>query len=403
MDSITISREELYKKIWELSPTKAAKELDVSYKKMKAACDKADIPYPERGEKREKPWPPLPDSEIREVELPLILHHETRNDGTLFSPKAYLFCLYNLLFEHSDADHILSRAELQRQMQLQYGLEIDRRTIYSAMFMLDQMGYDISDFEENGQGYYLKTRTFEESEVRALMDAVFSSPSFPKTGAKDLIGKLQSTLPAHKRKKYENLLMVPESRRTDNVQLFYNIEIIDEAISEKKMVKFTYLRYDINKKLVPRRKWRYRVSPYALLAANEGYYLLCKSEGYENISSYRLDKIADIVKTDEPYSAPPENFDPGEYANKNLFMYGGESIKAEFRCKNDVLEHVIDRFGDAACLSDNGDNTFTLKVEGSLIGLKIWALHFTDSVEAVGPAELREAVIEAIENNMYGV
>ena len=50
--------------------------------------------------------------------------------------------------------------DIIERMNKDYGLNPDRRTIYGALALLLDMGYDISVYEENGKGYsqtYLKS------------------------------------------------------------------------------------------------------------------------------------------------------------------------------------------------------------------------------------------------------
>ena len=105
-----------------------------------------------------------------------------------------------------------------------------------------------------------------------------------------MIEKLQKLLSVHQRKQYLNLRIIRRDRRTPNKSVFFNIDLLDEAISSKVQVEFTYLKYNLEKKLVSKRSVRYLVNPYALVFANGNYYLICNYDAYDNISYYRVDK-----------------------------------------------------------------------------------------------------------------
>lgn len=51
-------------------------------------------------------------------------------------------------------------------------MPIERRTLYANIQMLKEFGYEISTYQENGHGYYLDNRDFEESEIMLLCNAV---------------------------------------------------------------------------------------------------------------------------------------------------------------------------------------------------------------------------------------
>ena len=79
-----------------------------------------------------------------------------------------------------------------------------------------------------------------------------------------------------------------------NKELFYTIEVLDEAIDKQRQVQFTYNVYGIDKKMHPKREEKYIVNPYQMAATNGRYYLICNYDKYDNISHYRIDRITDI-------------------------------------------------------------------------------------------------------------
>ena len=321
----------------------------------------------------------------------------------MLTKKANTLCILRILRSYSDNDKILSMDEIINKMESDYGLQITRKTVYSCMMVLVELGYDISIYEDNGKGYYLDSREFDQPEVRLLMDCVYSNTAISEKQTKYLIDKLQTFLPEYKRRKYTHLSVTEGSRKSPNAEIFLNIEILDEAISYKKKVEFIYTQYNLKKELVPKNNHTYRVSPYAIIASNDGYYLFCNDEYHEDISVYRLDKIKNIRITEERIIPPPSGFSQRKYSDESVFMYSGERVRATFRCDNIILGHVIDKFGTAAELTDNNDGTFTATVTGAFDGLKIWALHYIYAAEVIEPANLRDSVIETIRHNKYSV
>ena len=315
--------------------------------------------------------------------------------------KAGLLCFLKILEEYSDENHILTMAKIKQLMKSEYGLTPDRKTIYSHADILEVMGYDISKYEDNKKGYYLISRDLDTSEVRALMDCVYTNNALPKGQTEILIEKIQKLLPKSERRTYK----VTTQRRTPNKSIFYNIDVISRAIREKKKVEFSYYKYNVNKKLVKTRDEKYVVSPYALVAAEGVYYLVGKGQHYDTLSNYRIDKIFDIRKTEGTAEDKPLGFDIQQYMDESVFMFSGESVHAKMRCKNNMIGYVIDKFGQDTTMTDDGDGeTFTLRVKGSYLGLRLWATHYFESVEVLEPLDMREEIIEAIKNdNMYGL
>ena len=95
----------------------------------------------------------------------------------MLTEKANAICLLEVLKEYSDAEHILPMREIIAKMQSLYGIKIDRRTVYGAIALLIELGYDISLYEDNGVGYYLRSRELEQSEVLLRPPAEKVSPS----------------------------------------------------------------------------------------------------------------------------------------------------------------------------------------------------------------------------------
>ena len=114
--------------------------------------------------------------------------------------------------------------------------------------LLIELGYDISIYEDNGVGYYLRSRELEQSEVLLLTDAVYSFPFIPAKQTEQLVQKLQKQLSVYQRKRYRYLTISRQDRKTDNRQVFWNIEQLDEAIAQKKKVRLGYLHYGLDKK-----------------------------------------------------------------------------------------------------------------------------------------------------------
>ena len=214
--------------------------------------------------------------------------------------KANTICLYRILNRYSDEDHVLSMRDIMEFFNDDFGMKIDRRTVYSSIETLKKLGYDVSDYEENRRGYYLRSRLFEPSEVRLMIDAVYSMNSIPQKQTADLVEKLQSTCSIHQRKLYRHLFVSEPDKKTQNRSVFFNIDILETAIAERRKVEFTYLQYGLDKRLHPRRREKYRVSPYSMLCDNKKYYLLCMLEGKEGVSYYRIDLMKDIAVTDLP-------------------------------------------------------------------------------------------------------
>lgn len=315
--------------------------------------------------------------------------------------RANAVCILKILTDYSDADHILRMQDLIAKMKTLYSLDADRRTVYSAIELLIQLGYDISNYSENGVGYFLRERDFETSEIHLLMDAVYSHQAISPCQTQKLIGKLQKLLNVHDRQTYRNLTAVKADRKTGNPEVFLNIERLDEAVQEKRQAQFAYLSFGMDKKLHPRRKEPYIVNPYRLIFTNEHYCLLCRMAGKERISLYRVDLMRGVALTDVPSEGDLTELEQLAAENGTIYAWYGAAETIELRCKNHCLGDVIDKFGPSIQLLPDTEDTFFACIHAAPAGVKFWAFQYLPHVEVLRPEWLRQDVIAAIHKNPY--
>ena len=258
-----------------------------------------------------------------------------------------------------------------------------------------EIGYDISIYEDNGVGYYLRSRELEQSEVLLLTDAVYSFPFIPAKQTEQLVQKLQKQLSVHQRKRYRYLTISRQDRKTDNRQVFWNIEQLDEAIAQKKKVRLGYLHYGLDKKQHETKT--YTLSPYEMVYMNERYYLICVPDHAPNTRLYRIDRMKDIQILDDPRSEAVAR----QEAQNAVYAYVGAPERIVMYCDRTILDDVIDRFGTEVQIRERDENTFTAGFTAPPRGVKFWALQYLPYVEVVEPAWLRQKIIESLGKNKY--
>ena len=316
----------------------------------------------------------------------------------MLSDRANAICLLDILQEYSDEQHILPMREIISKMNTVYSLTLERRTVYNAIALLVELGYDISLYEDNGVGYYLKHRALEPSEVTLLTSAVHSFAFIPAKQSEDLIAKLQRNLSIHQRKQYRHLKLVRPEHKTDNRQVFWNIELLDQAISSKRQIRFTYLQYGMDKKLHPRRPEPYIVDPYSTAYMHEHYYLICGVEGSPDSRTFRVDRMSDICLLDTPRSSSPASRSEVDDA---IYAFTGKPERIVMHCDKAILNNVLDKFGTGIQIRDRDEDTFTASFTIPPAGVKFWALQFLPYVEVTEPRWLRSEIIESLHRNPY--
>ncbi|MCI6845765.1 MAG: WYL domain-containing protein [Erysipelotrichaceae bacterium] len=305
--------------------------------------------------------------------------------------KTSILAVYKVLEEFSDENHPLTRTEITDLIKKLYNITIDRRTLYRNIEMLINFGYDISDYNENKIGYYLKDRLFQHSEVLLLCNAVHASHFIPDKASKDLVNKLLSCQSRYKRNDYFKNVYLPNKKKKDNKQFLLNIEQISRAINEKKVIKFNYTHYDINKKLVNTRDDAYYRSPYFLVVNGDRVYMVGKGKNHDSLSHFRVDRMKDIELVDEYYLRLPKNLDAYTYANNKIYMFSGDETGVTLRCDKKALDVIIDTFGKDVMLADEGE-TFTVYTKCGKEDIVKFCLQYVESVELLEPLSLRQEV-----------
>ena len=307
--------------------------------------------------------------------------------------KLALLRIWQILKGYSDYDHPLTQEQLAEKLVNDYDIEIERKAIGRNIALLKDAGIDI---QQKRDGSYIESREFDDSELRLLIDGVLSSKHISAKYSKDLIDKLCGLSNIYFRSHVKHVFSFNDWNKTENKALFFNIELIDAAIDEKKQIKFDYNKYGADKKL--HRSSTQYVSPYQMILHNQRYYLMAFSEFWKNITFYRLDHITNMTITDR--KATPlrslegykNGIDYKKLSSSMPYLFPGEVKPVEFKADAGIVDDIVEWFGKDAAILDNGDGTVNVSVTASLGAMEHWAMQYINYVEVLKPKELRESV-----------
>lgn len=300
--------------------------------------------------------------------------------------------ILEILKKYSDCEHHLKQQDIINLIKRDYNIDTERKAISVNISRLTEFGYDI--VRQNG--YYLREREFDDSELRLLVDSVLFSKNIPTSQAKDLIEKLQGLSSKYFSMKVKHVSNLNAIGHTSNKQFFYNIEILDEAIDKELQVKFTYNKYGEDKKLHPRRLTKTLFNPYQIVASNGRYYVIGNVDKYDDVVYYRLDKITDITVLET--SAKPKDkviglengFNLPKHMAEHIYMFNGETRKVLFKIDKSRFDDVVDWFGNDFQIRNSTDKYYLISVDVNINAMYYWALQYGAYVEILSPTELRE-------------
>lgn len=152
-----------------------------------------------------------------------------------------------------------STIHIVRHLDEDHGIIIERKAVSRNISLLKEAGFEI---ESKRAGSYLNERDFTDAELRILNDGVLSSKHIAAKYSKDLIDKLCALSGKYFRSHVKHVHTVDGWDKTENQALFYNIEIVDEAIEQKRQIRFDYNKYGVDKKLHKTRT--HQAGPYQL-------------------------------------------------------------------------------------------------------------------------------------------
>ena len=301
------------------------------------------------------------------------------------------FALLETLKKHTDEEHILSTKEIMSLLESEYGLTIERRTLYANVDMLKDFGYKISTWQENGYGYYLEEHQFLKSEIFMLCNAIHSSHFISNRESNRLIDKLLSTLSTYEKQEYTDKVFLPNKKKTEKTSFFDNIYVISDAIRDRHPISFLYLQYNESKRLEPRRPERYEIEPRYIVYQDSRPYLIATSDHHDGFANYRIDRISDLeIIEDKKFSALRKDQDAYEYAKNQYYMFNDEQTAAVIRCQRRILDYVIDTFGVDCMIIPVDQDHFDVSIRGSKSGIILFAQQYLDAASIIEPQELRD-------------
>lgn len=316
--------------------------------------------------------------------------------------KIKLLYIKEILEKYTDENHILNSGEITDMLFEQYGLESERKSIYKDIDILIDYGLDIIKTRTPKNGYFIGSRSFELAEIRLLSDAVQAADFITKSKTKKMLIKIEDLASVYQAKALRQQVYIDSRAKCDNEEIFYNIDTLDNAIKNAKKVKLTYTRRKFNEKYDTRKESRdFILSPYALIWSNDHYYLVANNGKYDNLMNMRVDRISKVEILEETsrriaeVSAYKNSFDAADYASKNFNMFSGKPESIELRCSNELLEQMLDKFGENCTMRIGSNDSFLLRTDACVNdGLVAWIMQFGNQIRAVAPAKLIDAVKE---------
>lgn len=309
--------------------------------------------------------------------------------------------LAKILYERTDEDHFLTTPQLIEILDKEYGIPAYRTTIAKDVEILQAFGLDVQVVRAHQIRYNLLGREFDNAEIKLLIDAVASSKFISKKKSETLTAKLATLAGKNKAEELKRNISVERRIKTDNEKVLFIIDAVNDAINQGKKIRFQYFEYNVKKERKPRMDgYFYRISPYRLVWNGDYYYVVGCKDKYTTLSSYRIDRMVSTPEIMDEDAAPlPKDFDMDHYLNTMYHMFSTERKHVQLVCTNDVMDAVIDRFGEDVETYAFDMEHFRADVEVAVNSLfYMWIFGFRGKVSIKEPQDVKDGYIQMVKD-----
>lgn len=320
--------------------------------------------------------------------------------------KNRVLALYKILIKNSDEQHSISMQDILDHMASEgYSCSEDSVLRYIKQ-LRNELGVDVISGRGRNARYFIGNRLLEKEELKLIIDSVNASNFIEKSIATKMIDKLKSTMSKYDSEELDRSVLGINIAKAENKKILYNVNIIQEALAKGVQISFDYMGWDKHKKLVKKYERRYNMNPWALIWANDRYYLYgydVKKTGDVFVErNYRVDKLDNIQLSDVSRDGKTQyrSFNANTYVSRRMGMFSGKEQAITVRIPEYLIGAFIDQFGKRITISEESEDmlqvTFyavpSVILLGWLAGLKV--------AEVVGPLDVREDIINLLQQNM---
>jgi predicted DNA-binding transcriptional regulator YafY len=357
---------------------------------------------------------------------------EGRKDNQKMKP----YLVYQYLLHHSDENHTVTAFDICSYLQ-EKGINAERRSIYKdiaaindALWLLEDNDHNIEDLadakEEDGdyedtivydrrrkdKGFYVDHRKYDAADIRLISECIYSSKYISQAEAERLVSIMKDFVSDRQAAEIRTDALVNDRTRTLNKYALSNVSIIYDAMSRElngerhtpEKIRFQYQKSqisDLSHQVERKHGAKYVVSPWKLIINDGNYYLLAFSDEYQEMRTYRVDRMKSIVRTGVPREGREafEAIDLKSYTQRTFSMFNGEKVRVQIRFRNPLLDAVLERLGKEKTIYKKADDYhFTVSAEIEISDQFFgWICGFGNQAIIMGPESVQKQFTDYID------
>ena len=315
------------------------------------------------------------------------------------------FYIAKILHERTDEEHTLSTTQIIEILESEYGISSHRQTIKTDIEMLRQFGFEIEEIKSTQNRYNMFARTFDTPELKLLIDAVESSKFITSSKSRELVEKISSLTSEHVAAALKRNVSCEGRIKPGNEKVYIILDTINDAINKNKKISFQYFQYNVKKEKKLKHNGKpYVITPLHLVWNGDCYYMVGVYDYQQRLGSFRVDRIAkQPLILEEDGTPAPEDFNIDQYINTTFRMYNSEHEEVELICDNDVMDAIIDRFGEDVTTYANDMTSFRAVVNIAISHVFYsWVFGFGGKVKIKGPENIKTEYEEMLHKAVEG-
>lgn len=307
--------------------------------------------------------------------------------------KLKLLYLYKILDEETDSEQGLTMAQIITKLNEQ-GIGAERKGIYRDIKVLRDFGLEITTIPRVPVQYTMNRTGMSLTEINLLIDAVQGSKFLSERTSKHLVKSITGLVSERERKLLKKTVHVEGRIKTQNDSVFHSIDIIHEAMRDKKKIEFLYFKYDAKMKRAVQHDGKpYVHTPVKLIFSDGFYYLVTWSDNHSNFVTFRIDRMR-LVQVSELAATKNEriaNFAFENFESQAFGMFDGETVRAHLKVEADAMDVIADRFGRDVVTKPHKDGsadvTVTVRKSPQFFG---WVAGMNGAVTIAQPKPLKD-------------
>lgn len=306
--------------------------------------------------------------------------------------------LAKILYERTDEDHYLTTAQLMKILKEEYGINSHRQTIKSDIDVLTKFGMEIEEVKSTQNRYNAFGRKFDQAELKLLIDAVESSKFITQSKSDALVEKLGTLTSNYRAQELNRNISVEGRIKPGNEKVYLIVETINEAINKRKKISFECFKYNVKKEKKLKRDEPYIITPLHLVWNGDYYYMIGVYDYQNRLGTFRVDRINKVPTILKEDGIPaPEGFDLNQYLNTTFRMFSSQHEEVELICANELMDAIIDRFGEEVVTYAHDMESFRAVVDVAVSHVFYsWVFGFCGKVKIKRPEIVKNKYYEMV-------